>query len=74
MNRYKVIKALGDGTYGSVFRAVNRSTGEVVRRIAARGRAAPRPGRPPRRAMRPPAGRAGLARPCSRARREAGLA
>jgi hypothetical protein len=34
MNRYKVIKALGDGTYGSVFRAVNRSTGEVVRRAA----------------------------------------
>lgn len=36
MNRYKVIKALGDGTYGSVFRAVNRSTGEVVRRKRAR--------------------------------------
>ncbi|KAJ1622898.1 kinase-like domain-containing protein, partial [Pavlovales sp. CCMP2436] len=28
--RYKVIKPLGDGTYGTVFRAVNRSTGEVV--------------------------------------------
>ena len=30
MNRYKVIKQLGDGTYGSVLKAVNRSTGEVV--------------------------------------------
>ena len=31
MNRYKVTKQLGDGTYGSVLKAVNRSTGEVVR-------------------------------------------
>lgn len=30
MNRYKVIKTLGDGTYGTVFRAVNKATGEVV--------------------------------------------
>ena len=30
MNRYKVTKQLGDGTYGSVLKAVNRSTGEVV--------------------------------------------
>jgi len=30
MNRYKVIKALGDGTYGSVSRAQNKQTGEVV--------------------------------------------
>mmetsp|Transcript_36735 Transcript_36735/g.87287 ORF Transcript_36735/g.87287 Transcript_36735/m.87287 type:complete len:485 (-) Transcript_36735:432-1886(-) len=30
MNRYKVIKQLGDGTYGSVWKAVNRQTNEVV--------------------------------------------
>lgn len=30
MNRYKVMKALGDGTYGSVMRAQNKQTGEVV--------------------------------------------
>ena len=30
MNRYKQIKKLGDGAYGSVIKAVNRSTGEVV--------------------------------------------
>jgi protein kinase len=30
MNRYKVLKALGDGTYGSVIRAQNKQTGEVV--------------------------------------------
>lgn len=30
MNRYKIIKALGDGTYGSVTRAQNKSTGDVV--------------------------------------------
>jgi protein kinase len=30
MNRYKVTKQLGDGTYGSVLKAVNRATGEVV--------------------------------------------
>jgi len=30
MNRYKVTKKLGDGTYGSVLLAVNRSTGEVT--------------------------------------------
>lgn len=30
MNRYKVTKQLGDGTYGSVLKAVNRSSGEVV--------------------------------------------
>jgi len=30
MNRYKITKQLGDGTYGSVLKAVNRSTGEVV--------------------------------------------
>lgn len=30
MNRYKVTKVLGDGTYGSVLRAQNKSTGEWV--------------------------------------------
>jgi len=30
MNRYKVSKALGDGTYGSVSRAQNKQSGEVV--------------------------------------------
>lgn len=30
MNRYKVTKVLGDGTYGSVLKAQNKSTGEVV--------------------------------------------
>lgn len=30
MNRYKVTKQLGDGTYGSVLKATNRQTGEVV--------------------------------------------
>lgn len=27
MNRYKVTKTLGDGTYGSVFKAVQKQTG-----------------------------------------------
>jgi len=30
MHRYKVTKVLGDGTYGSVHKGVNRVTGEVV--------------------------------------------
>lgn len=30
MNRYKVAKQLGDGTYGSVWKAVNNQTNEVV--------------------------------------------
>mmetsp|Transcript_13947 Transcript_13947/g.16627 ORF Transcript_13947/g.16627 Transcript_13947/m.16627 type:complete len:464 (+) Transcript_13947:54-1445(+) len=30
MNRYKITKQLGDGTYGSVLKGVNRQTGEVV--------------------------------------------
>jgi len=30
MNRYKIIKTVGDGTYGSVIKAVHRTTGEVV--------------------------------------------
>ena len=31
MNRYKVTKQLGDGTYGTVLKAVNKATGETVR-------------------------------------------
>ncbi|XP_057480359.1 cyclin-dependent kinase F-4-like [Actinidia eriantha] len=30
MERYKIIKEVGDGTFGSVWRAINRQTGEVV--------------------------------------------
>ncbi|CAM9495292.1 unnamed protein product, partial [Heterosigma akashiwo] len=30
MNRYKITKTVGDGTYGSVLKAINRQTGEVV--------------------------------------------
>uniref|UniRef100_A0A1D1YUP2 cyclin-dependent kinase n=1 Tax=Anthurium amnicola TaxID=1678845 RepID=A0A1D1YUP2_9ARAE len=30
MDRYKVIKQVGDGTFGSVWRAINKLTGEVV--------------------------------------------
>jgi serine/threonine protein kinase len=29
--RYKVVKQLGDGTYGNVWKAINRQTDEVVR-------------------------------------------
>lgn len=34
MNRYKIVKPLGDGTYGSVLKAVNRQTGEIVSCLA----------------------------------------
>lgn len=30
MNRYKISKQLGDGTYGSVLKAINKASGEVV--------------------------------------------
>ncbi|KAK4746443.1 hypothetical protein SAY87_012755 [Trapa incisa] len=30
MERYKIIKEVGDGTYGSVWRAINKQSGEVV--------------------------------------------
>lgn len=30
MDKYKVIKKVGDGTFGSVSKAVNQQTGEVV--------------------------------------------
>eukprot|EP00727_Mastigamoeba_balamuthi_P012086 m51a1_g750 putative cmgc rck mak protein kinase (476) ;mRNA; f:520233-522198 len=30
MNRYRILKTLGDGTYGSVMKAVHRATNEVV--------------------------------------------
>jgi hypothetical protein len=31
MERYKVLQTLGDGTYGSVHKGINRASGEVVR-------------------------------------------
>lgn len=30
MNRYRIIKAIGDGTYGSVLQAVNKKTEQIV--------------------------------------------
>lgn len=30
MDKYKILKNLGDGTYGAVFKAENIETGEVV--------------------------------------------
>jgi serine/threonine protein kinase len=33
MKRYQVTKVLGDGSYGSVSKGVNKETGEVVSRI-----------------------------------------
>lgn len=30
MNRYKITKQLGDGTFGTVLKGVNRQTGEIV--------------------------------------------
>jgi len=30
MERYKIIKTIGDGAYGTVFKAVNKSNNEVV--------------------------------------------
>ena len=30
MNRYKISKTLGDGTYGSVLKGQNRQSGEIV--------------------------------------------
>lgn len=30
MERYKILKTVGDGTFGTVFKAVNKSNGEVV--------------------------------------------
>ena len=35
MNRYTVLQQLGDGTYGSVWKAVNRDNNEVVRAFPA---------------------------------------
>lgn len=31
LSRYKLIKEVGNGTFGSVWRAINKQTGEVVR-------------------------------------------
>jgi protein kinase len=30
MDKYKILKTLGDGTYGSVVQAQNKSSGEIV--------------------------------------------
>jgi protein kinase len=30
MDRYKILKTIGDGTYGSVAKAINKQTNEVV--------------------------------------------
>lgn len=30
VHRYKVVKQLGDGTYGTVWKAINRQSNEVV--------------------------------------------
>ena len=30
MEKYKILKTIGDGTYGSVFKAQNLTTGEIV--------------------------------------------
>lgn len=30
MEKYSIIKTIGDGTYGSVVKAVNKKTGEMV--------------------------------------------
>ena len=30
MNRYKILKAVGDGTYGSVLKAIHKPTGQIV--------------------------------------------
>ena len=30
MDRYKIIKTIGDGTYGSVVKACNKKTQEIV--------------------------------------------
>ena len=30
MDKYQSIKTIGDGTYGSVIKAMNRKTGEIV--------------------------------------------
>ena len=30
MEKYKIIKTIGDGTFGSVAKATNKSTGETV--------------------------------------------
>lgn len=30
MERYKIIKLIGDGAYGSVYKAINKTNGEIV--------------------------------------------
>jgi hypothetical protein len=35
--RYNIIKEVGDGTFGSVWRAINKESGEVVCRFTCLG-------------------------------------
>jgi male germ cell-associated kinase len=30
MERYKIIKQIGDGAYGNVYKAINKTNGEIV--------------------------------------------
>ena len=30
MDKYKILKTIGDGTFGIVYKAVNKITGEIV--------------------------------------------
>ena len=30
MDKYQIVKVIGDGTYGSVIKAANKQTGEIV--------------------------------------------
>ena len=30
MDRYKIVKSIGDGSFGSVAKAINKATGETV--------------------------------------------
>lgn len=30
MEKYSIVKTIGDGTYGSVLKAMNKRTGEIV--------------------------------------------
>ena len=30
MDKYTIVKTIGDGTYGSVIKAMNKRTGEIV--------------------------------------------
>jgi len=30
MDKYKILKTIGDGTFGIVYKAINKATGEIV--------------------------------------------